>query len=67
MGANETNARVAGLTYDYLIKKGYTHEKAVEEAFGKPDDSNWEIYFMLGMGIAYVFTMGFIIYQSCFS
>ena len=67
MGANGLNAKVAGITYEYLTKKGYTHEEAFEKAYGKPDDSNWELYFMFGMGIAYVFTMGFIIYHGCFA
>lgn len=67
MGTNGTNAMVAGYTYEWLRKKGYSHEEAFENAYGKPDNSNWELYFMLGMCIAYVFTMGFIIYHGCFS
>ena len=59
MGANALDAQVANITYKHLIKKGYTHEKAFEEAYGKPNPKaeKIEMAIMLSITIGIVITM----------
>ena len=60
MGANALNAQVSNITYKHLIKKGYTHEKAFEEAYGKPNPKAEKIEMAIMLSVVIGISIAFL-------